>query len=61
MNGRLRDEYLEGELFNHRLEALVAIENYRLAFISQRFHPSFGYLTPNNFAQKRRQEQLTLN
>ncbi len=52
MHGKLRDECLEGELFNHRLEARVVIENYRLAFNSQRPHSSLGYLTPNEFAQK---------
>jgi len=52
MHGKLRDECLEGELFNHRLEARVIIENYRLAFNSQRPHSSLGYLTPDEFAQK---------
>lgn len=61
MHGKLRDECLEGELFNHRLEARVVIENYRLAFNSQRPHSSLGYLTPNEFAQKWRQEQITRN
>ncbi len=61
MHGKLRDECLEGELFNHRLEACVVIENYRLAFNSQRPHSSLGYLTPDEFAQKWRQEQITRN
>ena len=61
MHGKLRDECLEGELFNHRLEARAVIENYRLDFNSQRPHSSLGYLTPDEFAQKWRQEQIIAN
>ena len=60
MHGKLRDECLEGELFNHRLEARVVIENYRLAFNSQRPHSSLGYQTPNEFAQNWNRNQRTL-
>jgi len=60
MHGKLRDECLESELFNHRLEARVVIEHYRLAFNSQRPHSSLGYLTPNEFAQNWKLNQQTL-
>jgi putative transposase len=61
MHGKLRDECLDGELFNHRLEARCVIENYRLAFNSQRPHSSLGYLTPNEFAQNWKRNQTILN
>jgi len=60
MHGKLRDECLDRELFNHRIEARCVIEDYRLAFNSQRPHSSLGYQTPNEFAQNWKQSQTTL-
>ncbi|PQV62376.1 putative transposase [Abditibacterium utsteinense] len=60
MHGKLRDECLDLELFNHRIEARCVIENYRLAFNSQRPHSSLGYQTPNEFAQSWKLNQTTL-
>jgi putative transposase len=60
MHGKLRDECLDSELFNHRLEARCVIENYRLAFNSQRPHSSLGYQTPNEFAQNWKLNQSIL-
>jgi putative transposase len=60
MHGKLRDECLDCELFNHRLEARCVIENYRLAFNSQRPHSSLGYQTPNEFAQNWKLNQTIL-
>jgi putative transposase len=60
MHGKLRDECLDRELFNHRIEARCVIENYRLAFNSQRPHSSLGYQTPNEFAQSWKINQTSL-
>lgn len=60
MHGKLRDECLERELFHSRLEARVVIENYRLAFNSQRPHSSLGYQTPNEVAFNWNQNQQSL-
>lgn len=60
MHGKLRDECLDLELFNHRIEARCVIEDFRLAFNSQRPHSSLGYLTPNEFAQNWKLNQTSL-
>ena len=60
MHGKLRDECLDRELFNHRIEARCVIEDFRLAFNSQRPHSSLGYQTPNEFAQNWNPNQGTL-
>lgn len=60
MHGKLRDECLDRELFNHRIEARCVIEHYRLAFNSQRPHSSLGYQTPNEFAQSWKLNHLSL-
>lgn len=61
MHGKLRDECLDLELFNHRVEARCIIENYRQAFNSHRPHSALAYQTPNDFAQswKLNQQSLT--
>ncbi len=45
-NGKMRDELLNGEIFDTLLEARVVIENWRRAY--NRFHPhgSLGYRPP---------------
>ncbi len=60
MHGKLRDECLNRELFNHRIEVRCVIENYRLAFNSYRPHSSLGYQTPNEFAQSWKLNHLSL-
>lgn len=60
MHGKLRDECLDLELFNHRVEARCVIENYRLEFNSQRPHSALGYQTPNEFAHNWNQNLQTL-
>ena len=47
MHGKLRDECLERELFDTRLEARCLIENYRLQFNSHRPHSALNYQTPD--------------
>lgn len=45
-NGRLRDELLNGELFNDLREAKVLIERWRRHFNTVRPHTSLGYQPP---------------
>ena len=60
MHGKLRDECLERERFYSRLEARLVLENYRLAFNSQRPHSRLGYQTPNEVAHNWNQNHKTL-
>lgn len=60
MHGKLRDECLDNELFDHRLEARVVIEGYRLAFNSQRPHSTLGYQTPDELAHNWKLNQKAL-
>jgi transposase InsO family protein len=45
-NGKLRDELLNGEVFDTLLEARVVIENWRRKFNQFRPHSSLGYRPP---------------
>jgi len=45
-NGKLRDELLNGEIFDTLLEARVVIENWRRAYNRFRPHSSLGYRPP---------------
>jgi putative transposase len=45
-NGKLRDELLNGEIFDTLLEARVVIENWRRAYNQIRPHSSLGYRPP---------------
>ena len=45
-NGRLRDEYLNGECFDTLLEAQVLIEAWRNEYNRIRPHSSLGYRSP---------------
>ena len=45
-NGKLRDELLNGELFETLVEAQVLIENWRWEYNHQRPHSSLGYRPP---------------
>jgi putative transposase len=63
-NGRLRDELLNGELFDNLLEARVVIEDWRIDYNTYRPHSSLGNLTPTEFADRwhqreERQSQLS--
>ena len=49
-NGRLRDEFLNGQLFEHVLEAQVLIEGWRIEYNIERPHSALGYKTPAEFA-----------
>lgn len=45
-NGRLQDECLKPELFNHLIEAKIIIENWRCHYNTVRPHTSLGYRPP---------------
>lgn len=45
-NGRLRDEFLNGEIFYTLLEAQVLIERWRKHYNTKRPHSSLGYKPP---------------
>ncbi len=45
-DGKLRDELLNGELFNTLREAQVLIERWRRHYNEERPHAAFGYRTP---------------
>jgi putative transposase len=50
-NGRLRDELLNGWIFDGLLEAQVLIEDWRVDYNNHRPHSAHGDLTPTEFAQ----------
>jgi putative transposase len=56
-NGRLRDELLNGELFDSLLEAQVVIEDWRIDYNTRRPHSSLGMLTPDEYADRWHQRQ----
>jgi transposase InsO family protein len=45
-NGKLRDELLDGEVFDTLLEAKVLIERWRVVYNTVRPHSSLGYRSP---------------
>ncbi len=47
---RLRDEYLDGEVFWGVRDARVGLSSYRSYFNTERLHSSLGYQTPSEFA-----------
>ena len=50
-NGRLRDEHLNGQLFDSLLEAQVLTEAWRIDCNSNRRHSGLGRMTPAAFAE----------
>jgi putative transposase len=60
-NGRLRDEYLNGQLFETLLEAQVLLEDWRIDYNMYRPHSAPGWRTPVEFVEAwLNQQQLTL-
>lgn len=49
-NGRLRDELLNGWVFDTLLEAQILIEDWRIDYNKNRPHSAHGDLTPSEFA-----------
>ncbi len=47
---RLRDEFLDGEVFLSVLEAQVRLGLWRRYWNQERLHSSLGYQTPEEFA-----------
>jgi putative transposase len=56
LNGRLRDEFLNMELFHHPDHARAMSRLWRGYYNHERPHSSLGYLTPVEFAMKWKQE-----
>ena len=50
-NGRLRDEYLNGQQFDSLLEAQVLLEDWRIDYNINRPHSAHGWLTPVEFVE----------
>jgi putative transposase len=60
-NGRLRDEHLNGQLFDSLLEAKVLTEDWRIDYNMNRPHSAHGWRTPVEFAEEwLNQQQLQL-
>jgi len=49
-HSRLRDEFMDGEVFYGVKEAQVRLSGWRRYFNAERLHSSLGYRTPNEFA-----------
>lgn len=61
-NSRFEDELLNRESFSSMTEAKVLVEQYRLAYNSERPHSALGYRTPVEFAAEhacRRHDAVT--
>ena len=62
-NSRLRDEFLNGHLFESLLEAQVLLEDWRHEYNHERLHSSLCYLTPVEFKElwmQQNQQRLSL-
>lgn len=60
-NGRLRDEFLNGQRFDSLLEAKVLLEDWRIDYNINRPHSAHGWLTPVEFVEAwLHRQQLTL-
>jgi len=53
INGKLRDELLDGEFFTTILEAKVLVEQWRWHYNTVRSHSSLGYRPPAPEAHRR--------
>jgi transposase InsO family protein len=51
-HSRLRDEFLDGEVFAGAREAQVRLNAWRRDWNTQRLHSSLGYLTPQEYAAR---------
>ena len=49
-HSRLRDEFLDGEVFLSVFEAQVRLDTWRRDYNQERLHSSLDYVTPNEFA-----------
>lgn len=57
-HSRLRDEFLDGEVFSSSSvrEAQVRLDSWRHDYHEGRLHSSLGYVTPNEFAIRWKEE-----
>ena len=51
-HSRLRDEFLDGEVFLSVRQAQVRLAGWRRDYNEERLHSSLGYITPNEFAAR---------
>lgn len=58
-HSRLRDEFLDGEVFVSLPDARVRLGGFRRYWNEERLHSSLGYLTPGEFAKRWRDEGVT--
>ncbi len=58
-HARLRDEFLDGEVFLSVLEAQVRLDLWRRYYNQERLHSSLAYQTPAEFAAGWTQEAKT--
>ena len=58
LNGRFRDECLNEHLFANLPAARRIIEEWRIDYNARRPHTSLGGLTPNEFANRSRRDQI---
>lgn len=56
-HARLRDEFMDGEVFVSVWDARVRLGGFRRYWNEQRLHSSLGYLTPSEFARRYREEE----
>lgn len=56
-HSRLRDEFLDGEVFVSVLDARVRLGGFRRYWNGERLHSSLGYLTPSEFVLRYREEE----
>jgi transposase InsO family protein len=59
-HGKLRDEFLNAELFTSVLEAKLLTESFRMEFNERRPHSALGYVAPAEFARRLRAGSATL-
>jgi transposase InsO family protein len=50
-NGRMRDEHLNGQIFDSLLEAQVFTKDWRIDYNNSRPHSAHGWLTPIEFVE----------
>lgn len=55
-HSRLRDEFLDGEVFLSVREAQVRLASWRRDYNEERLHSSLNYVTPNEFATRWKEE-----
>lgn len=60
-NGKLRDEFLNGEIFYTLEEARILIEHWRIHYNTQRPHSALGYRPPASETLQPMKEALAMN